>query len=232
VGVDKGGTRDDHRFVAAVSPVGLSSRGRKGIMRRIWPHYGDDPSESRVLEDLLRRKVRRAVESSSHRGQSESHPDHGGLTDEAVARYNAFLKYQYGERLRNYRFFAGKYSFAFTILSVSAIASGGLSAGIAAGWSEASWARWTILILGVVAATAAATIQLWRPGQKAASRMRGANALTSEGWAYLNDRGAYRAKNEGDALDVFVDEVARILQIVAAVDEELPPPNSGPPPTP
>lgn len=116
-----------------------------------------------------------------------------------LQRYDAFLEFRYGGHLGNYRTFAGKYSFAFGMLSVSAIASGLLSSGIAAGWSNADWARWTILILGLIAGISAAMNQLWRPGQKAASRMRGANALTSEGWAYLNSRGVYQGKSARDA---------------------------------
>jgi len=210
---------------------------RKGFLRRLWPYYGDDPEEAvNELERLLREKAEEAVKRSETSQAIE-------LVDESkrirhVNRvpdgYYAFLKYQFTWHLRNYRAFAGKYAFAFTLLSISAIASSLLSSGIAAGWSNAHWARWTILILGLVAGTSAATNQLWRPGQKASSRMRGANALTSEAWAYVTTRGAYHGKTEQEALDVFVDQVARIVQITAAVDEALPGPadaGAGPPQT-
>jgi len=180
---------------------------RRGLLRRLWPQYGDDPREAMILEDLLREKVREAVDTQTPAERADrpltpsdvtTVADRGdkepGRTGE-LRRYDAFLTFQYGGHLRNYRTFAE---------------------------NDAHWARWTILILGLIAGISAAMNQLWRPGQKAASRMRGANALTSEGCPYLIARGVYQGKNKRDALDVFVDQVDRIVEVAAAVDQELP----------
>jgi hypothetical protein len=93
--------------------------------------------------------------------------------------------------MRNYTRWGGWYGLAFTVLSVEALAAGLASSGIAAGWSGAHWARWTILVLGLVAAVSAVVNQVWRPGQKASSRTKGGNALRREAWEYLNDRNRY-----------------------------------------
>jgi hypothetical protein len=148
--------------------------------------------------------------------------------EQVLERHAAFLRYRFGGHLRNYRYFAGKYALAFTVLSLAVIASGFASSGIAAGWNGASWARGTILGLGLVAGIAAAINQIWRPGEKAISRMRGANALCAEAWAFLECRGRYRqATGDNEGFGLFVDEVLRIVQQASAVDES---PVEGPQP--
>lgn len=177
-------------------------------MRWLWREYGDDPAETDVLEHLVRARLA---------GGLPHGPDDTAVDLGADA---AFLEFGFGSHLRNYRAFAGKYGFAFAFLSIVGVAAGVISSGIAAGWSGASRSRWAILVLGLLVALAAAINQVWRPGEKSVSRMRGANALRNEGWAFVHKRGRYRLlADDREAFGLFVDEVFRIVGEAAVVDE-------------
>jgi hypothetical protein len=192
--------------------VGLSAAtpGQSGRRRWRWTaDFGDHPEEPAILEELLEARVAATLPRKDR--------------DEALRRHKAFLHYRFGGHLRNYRTFGGKYAMAFGVLSVAIIVAGLASSGIAAGWSNASWARWTILSLGLVGGVAAAVNQIWRPGEKGASRMKGANMLCAEAYAYLERRGRYHPRRSGEdgaeTFGLFVDEVLRIIQQAAVVDE-------------
>jgi hypothetical protein len=184
----------------------------------------------KVLKQFARLGSKKAAATSSAAGDP---PEIERLTklmlqrigDQPEARDEDFLKYRFAAPLRNYRTWGGWYGFAFTVLSVGTIAAGLGSSGIVAGWDSATWARWTILVLGLLGGVMTAINQLWRPGQKSTSRMRGANALCSEGWAFIQERGKYRngnAQNPREAFGKFVDEVTKIVQLTVAVDGNEP----------
>jgi uncharacterized membrane protein YcjF (UPF0283 family) len=135
----------------------------------------------------------------------------------------AFVKLQFAAPMRNYTRWGGWYGLAFTVLSVAALVAGLASSGIAAGWSEAHWARWTILVLGLIAAVSAVVNQVWRPGQKSSSRTKGGNALRREAWEYLNDRNRYTDLDHNEAFGLFVDQVAAIVREAEEIDETPPP---------
>jgi hypothetical protein len=124
---------------------------------------------------------------------------------------DAFLEHRFAEPLRSYRASAPRLRWIFNLLSVLGIAAGVISSGVAAGWSGAEWARIMFIVLGLVTATSATLIQIWRPGQQAAARERAADALMAEGWAFIQRRGRYKPKDGQDsAVGTFVDEVMRI----------------------
>jgi hypothetical protein len=179
----------------------LAVPAKRTGMRRLWPAYGDDPTEPGRLAELIAARLR------------EERP--GMDVDDA------FLHYCFRHPLENFRSFAGKYGWAFALLSLATIGAGLVTSGIAAAdWAAETWGRIVILVLGLVAGIAATTNQIWRPGDKSTSRMRGANALRTEAWALLERRGRYRtAVDDREAFGLFVDEVSRILQQTAAVDE-------------
>jgi hypothetical protein len=131
----------------------------------------------------------------------------------------AFLQHRFAEPLRHYRRGERFCRWGFGVLSVAGIAAGVISSGVAAGWSKSEWARIVILVAGLIAATSATIMQIWRPGPKAAARARAADALIAEGWAFINGRGRYAAANtEPSAVDVFVEELMRIGMQVSEVD--------------
>jgi hypothetical protein len=170
--------------------------------------YGDDRAEPTRLEELVLSRLLIDLEAEG-----------GSMSDGELQLHREFLRHRFRRHLENYRSYATPYALAFTILSLGAVLSGLLSSGIAAGWNTAGWARWTILILGLVAGTAAATTRLWRPGEKGSSRMRGANALVSEAWTYTQRQGTYGEGSAIEAFSRFIAAVSRIVEQTAAVDE-------------
>lgn len=134
-----------------------------------------------------------------------------------------FVRHQFAAPMANYTRFGGWYGFAFTVISLAALTAGVVSSGIAAGWSEAHWARWTILVLGLVTAAASVINQVWRPGQKSTSRTRGGNSLRREAWEFLSGRGAYEKLDSDDAWAQFVDAVSVIVRQAEEIDETPPP---------
>jgi hypothetical protein len=174
---------------------------------------GRDKHEISVLRELLSAKLR-----------AETVPDIPGAADgvESDRRLKTrleFVQHQFAAPMANYTRFGGWYGFAFTLISLAALAAGVVSSGVAAGWSGADWARWTILVLGLVTAAASVLNQVWRPGQKSTSRTRGGNALRREAWEFLNDRGTYAELNVEDAWGHFVDAVSVIVRQAEEIDE-------------
>lgn len=175
---------------------------------------GRDPHEIEVLHHLLVDKIR-----SSREPLSSTTAPLENLSGDAQT---AFVEFQFKAPMRNYTRWAGWYGFAFTVLSLAALVAGLASSGIAAGWSDAPWARWTILVLGLVAAVSAVITQVWRPGQKASSRAVGGNALRREAWDYLNDLGKYEELQPDARFSRFAVEVSAIVRAAEAVDEQVP----------
>ena len=132
---------------------------------------GDDPAEVAILEQAILERLNRA-----------------GLREPAD---EAFIRYRFGDQLRNYTSWNGPYAFAFIAVTIGALVTSLASSSIAGGWSNHNWARWTILFLGIIGAVAGLINWAWRPGQKAVSRARGRNALRAEGWAFVLGRGRY-----------------------------------------
>jgi hypothetical protein len=177
---------------------------------------GRSPEEVKKLEALIANKIEAAQKDAADgAGGFKQRPD-------VVERRLEFVRLQFADPMRNYTRFGGWYSIAFTLLSLAALVSGLASSGIAAGWSEASWARWTILTLGIVAAAAAVVNQAWKPGQKSAARARGGNALRREAWEFLLERGPYIERGADEGFGLFADRVAAIVRASEEVDEEVP----------
>jgi hypothetical protein len=174
---------------------------------------GRDRREVLVLSELLAAKLTAGGETGAA-GLSR------GVEDERRLRTRLqFVQHQFAAPMANYTRFGGWYGFAFTLISLAALTAGIVSSGIAAGWSAAHWARWTILVLGLVTAAASVINQIWRPGQKSTSRTRGGNSLRREAWEFLNDRGAYENLNFEEAWGHFVDAVSAIVRQAEEIDE-------------
>lgn len=164
---------------------------------------GDDPAEIRALEEQILERLKEA--DDQHRRDEE------------------FVRYRFGNQLRNFWSWNGWYAVAFIVVTAASLITSLASSSIAAGWGTDSWARWLILILGLIGAVAALVNWSWKPGQKAISRTRGANALRAEGWAFVHRRGRYVAiPDTREAFGLFVDEVGNITRVAASVDESGP----------
>jgi hypothetical protein len=105
------------------------------------------------------------------------------------------------------------FAFAFTSLTVTAIAAGLASSVLA----TTSWdgKDVVIAILGLLAAISTAINRLWRPGLRSAMRHRAANELRREGWAFVRGQGRYadiRAKNRVDAFFVAIESINRVVE--------------------
>src|SRR5262249_52246989 len=97
---------------------------------------------------------------------------------------------------------------AFIAVTAASLITSLASSRLAAGWGDVSWALWSILALGLIGAVAALLNWAWKPGRKAISRTRGANALRAEGWAFVHRRGHYVGfADVREAFGTFVDEV-------------------------
>jgi hypothetical protein len=184
---------------------------------------GRDPGEVKTLERLLTAKIERSVAASAGGSASPLLLDADAAEELRDTRVE-FARLQFCSPMGNYTRWGGWYGVAFTVLSLAALVAGLASSGIAAGWSEADWARWWILGLGLVAAVAAAVNQVWKPGQKSASRTRGGNALRREAWDYLNDLGRYEELKSSpqEAFGLFANQVSAIVRAAEEVDEEAP----------
>jgi hypothetical protein len=175
---------------------------------------GRDSGEVAVLETLLQRKI--DADLPRHRGNGAAPSDVEEMEVE-------FVKLQFGAPMRNYTRWGGWYGVGFTFLSLAALISGLASSGIAAGWNNAHWERWSILVLGLVAAVAAVINQVWRPGQKSAGRTKGGNALRREAWEYLGGRGPYaNVEDPEEAFRLFSDQVSKIVRAAEEIDEVVP----------
>jgi hypothetical protein len=193
----------------------------------VWrPKFDDGRQEAEQLATLILARLtpepspesEPTPESVVTGSGSAENPGTAGTPE--VEPHESFLEYQFVGHFKDYRKRAGSYGLAFTLLSITVIGTSLFSSGIAAGWSHTSWARWVILLFSLAAGIAAGVNQFWRPGEKSASRTRGASTLSYEGWNFVEDRGRYRlAKSDGDAFGLFVDEVLRVVQETAAVDE-------------
>jgi Protein of unknown function (DUF4231) len=181
---------------------------------------GRDPAEVGTLEKLLSDRVSHETydRQGSTIGTTET-----AIDDPALDVRLKFINLQFAAPMRNYTRWGGWYAAAFTALSLAALVSGLTSSGIAAGWSSAHWARWTILLLGLVAAISAVLNQVWRPGQKSSSRTKGGNALRREAWEYLNRIGRYQDLQAEPAFALFATQVSAIVRGAEEVDEALPP---------
>lgn len=177
---------------------------------------GRDRSEIVVLDELLSEKLK-AASSTAADGPSAPEEDLGLRTR------LEFIRNQFVGPMGNYTRFGGWYGFAFSLISLAALTAGVVSSGVAAGWSAAHWARWTILVLGLVTAASSVVNQVWRPGQKSTSRTRGGNSLRREGWEFLTDRGAYERLGFEEAWGHFVDTVSAIVRQAEEIDETPPP---------
>lgn len=170
---------------------------------------GDDRGEPEAVSRLIEQRLARDL----------------GLTpgDEAFRPYQEFIKRRFLWHLRNFRTFAGKYAFAFSIFSVVAITSSVATASLSAGWSDQDWAKWAIFAFGLAAAVSAAINQLWRPAQKATSRSGGARSLCDHGWAYALSAKPYpRVTTPGEAEEefkTFAQNVGRIIAKAEAADD-------------
>lgn len=176
---------------------------------------GRDQKEVPVLTELLSAKVRANTLVADPAVEPEE--------DLKVRPRLEFVRLQFADPMGNYTRFGGWYGIAFTLISLAALTAGVVSSGIAAGWSDANWARWTILILGLVTAAASVINQVWRPGQKSISRTRGGNALRREAWDFVHDRGAYEGLEFEAGWGHFVDAVSAIVRQAEEVDETPPP---------
>jgi hypothetical protein len=210
-----------HIQIALEASAALVQNLTRGMRLMRWLGVGDDPHEPRELERLIAEKLR-----AGGIIQSPSVTTLEGKGAEApLDADTSFLKYRFGDQLRNYRRWGGPYAFAFMAFSLGVIVTGLASSGIAAGWNKAHWARWSILILGIVTGVLTAINQLWRPGQKGVSRTKGANLLCREGWSFLRDRGRYEDIHDPrQAWTLFMNEVEKITAMVAAIDEAEPKP--------
>jgi hypothetical protein len=135
----------------------------------------------------------------------------GELKTEDFRYYVAYMDGRYLRCERAYRRLGRRYARTFTILTVSAIAGGVIASGIAAGWNDATWARMSILIFGLVAAGSVVGIQLWKPAQQAARFTRSAEELKGQGWTFVTGVGPYATESDLSALRRFVVEVERII---------------------
>ena len=119
------------------------------------------------------------------------------LPGEDLDAEKSFLEHRYGAHLRNYRSWGGWYNLAFTFGTLVVVASGVLTSSIGAGWRSTHWAKIALLVFGLMTAVVSALHHLWRPGRKGTARIRGANRLSSEGWAFLEGVGRYRDVDDG-----------------------------------
>src|SRR5438105_3848363 len=101
---------------------------------RTGRRVGDDPAEIAVLERAIIDRLDRA-----------------GVREPAD---EAFIRYRFGDQLRNYASWNGPYALAFIAVTIGALVTSLASSSIAAGWGDQGWARWTIMVLGIVGAVA------------------------------------------------------------------------------
>jgi hypothetical protein len=205
--------------------IGLISANLTSDMKW-WDRLGigDHPHEPDDLERLIAEKLRETGIIARAADPHDEHPKNAPLDP-----YTAFLRYRFAAQLRNYRRWGGPYAFIFIVFSLGVIVFGLASSGIAAGWDQAHWARWSILVLGVLIGGVTAINQLWKPGEKGVGRTRGAHLLCREGWDFIHDRGRYKEIDDPrEAWGTFVDQVERVSSEVTAVDETEPKPLATP----
>jgi hypothetical protein len=135
-------------------------------------------------------------------------------------RFRSFVEYRW-QRPFQYGFKWGRwYGLAFSALSLLAIAAGLGSSAIVTAGGEGGWWTVVVAVLGLVVGVSAAVNQIWRPAQRSVARHQSVNALRREGWDFVCDRGRYKDKWGTEGVDLFIDEIGRILRPVEAIDEE------------
>jgi hypothetical protein len=159
---------------------------------------GDLSGEARDIARLIERRLA-ALAADKH-----LHPHAPAIDDLEIQR--AFLEHRFVGPLKTYeRTFRG-YSVLDNFLNVTSILAG-LLASLAA---ALEWPKVWVIVAGLVVGGLQSLSQWLKPSRRSTRRGLAANALRSEGWAFLQGRDRYKDKAPDVAWKLFCDQIDRV----------------------
>ena len=176
-------------------------------------HQGDDETDALLKAVGLRgnlsgeaRDIKRLVERrlATLAADKHLHPHAPAIDDLEIQR--AFLEHRFVGPLKTYeRTFRG-YSVLDNFLNVTSILAG-LLASLAA---ALEWPKVWVIVAGLVVGGLQSLSQWLKPSRRSTRRALAANALRSEGWAFLQGRDRYKDKAPDLAWKLFCDQIDRV----------------------